>query len=498
MEDGLPEGVRTNIKSVLYKQQSGMFPNRIIIEGDFWTPLAGTRGLPESDYVGTFEREIRLSASGAVESVIHHKMYVKEDWQGMGIGGAFVTRSMQAAKDAGAKSVEMTAYSDDYANGVATWVLMGFDGQVSGTGRALSPLDASDIRKTMSKDEIMRDYGKGRGTISADLTFDLSKLSSGEQTIAAALNLGMFQRALDGELTEYLEPPPPTDISATVELACHSAACAPPPVGRGGSLHAGMHRASAAERKSFAVPPAWTDVHISDDPNAALIVRGVDSKGRSQYRYSAEHTASAGAVKFERVKQLHKQIDALDATLSVDAMTRPEAGALLLIRHFGMRPGSTRETGADVQAYGATTLEARHVQQDAVTGRTTIAFTAKKGVDVSVTTLDPVVYKSVSLAMTGKQGSDRLFDTTASRTQRYMRSVVPGGFKLKDLRTYKANAIARMAMFRKRRPKTAAQFSKMRLAVADQVAAQLGNTRTVALNSYINPTVFAPWEASIK
>ena len=85
--------------------------------------------------------------------------------------------------------------------------------------------------------------------------------------------------------------------------------------------------------------------------------------------------------------------------------------------------------------------------------------------------------------------------------QDFLHRYVPDQFKVKDLRTYKANATAIELVSRMRRPKTWAEFRKKRAQVADEVAKQLGNTRAVALGSYIDtmvpPTVFQAWEEAL-
>jgi len=71
------------------------------------------------------------------------------------------------------------------------------------------------------------------------------------------------------------------------------------------------------------------------------------------------------------------------------------------------------------------------------------------------------------------------------------------GFKLKDMRTYHANDRAAEFIGSTRPPKTKQEFAKKRNEIGDRVAAELGNTRTMALNSYINPAVFSDWREKI-
>lgn len=63
------------------------------------------------------------------------------------------------------------------------------------------------------------------------------------------------------------------------------------------------HEARLAKLK---VPPGVTDVRLNDDPNAALQVRWVDSKGRKVRFYTSAHSEKAAAEKWQRVKEFHK------------------------------------------------------------------------------------------------------------------------------------------------------------------------------------------------
>ena len=308
--------------------------------------------------------------------------------------------------------------------------------------------------------------------------------------------------------------PPPIGTGGSNESAGGSSAKAPTPAGTGGSSSStrpGFRTLTAAEKTAIAngtwdkdigttnykIPPAWTDVQIAEDPNSPLVVVGKDAKGRSQYRYTAAHDAQQADIKFARTAELSKVIGKLDESIARDAPTNDTAAALALVRHFGLRPGSTTDTQAAQQAYGATTLQARHVRQYPETGRTTISFVGKKGVKITVSTTDKDIFALVASRMEGKSGSDSLFQTSDQDLRAYMDSSIGEGFHPKDLRTYHANATALSMVSSMRRPTTRAKLKVARNKVADAVAKQLGNSRTMALNSYINPTVFAEWEAQL-
>lgn len=242
-------------------------------------------------------------------------------------------------------------------------------------------------------------------------------------------------------------------------------------------------------------PPAWTDVHVADRPEGVngMLARGIDSKGRQQYLYSAEHTERQAAAKWARLTAFAEHLDDLDAALASDAPTDDAAAALALIRATGMRPGGTGDTKADKQAYGATTLLGSHVTLDGGTAR--FRFTGKKGVDIDITTDDPTAIAALT-ARADRIGSDEpLFTTSAAQVNAYLDRVTRPEFKVKDLRTVKANVTAaRLVAARPTPPESPRERKRWINEVGDAVAAVLGNTRTVALASYINPVVFGPWQ----
>jgi HK97 family phage portal protein len=264
----------------------------------------------------------------------------------------------------------------------------------------------------------------------------------------------------------------------------------------------GMSAATPERKEEFkakigrSIPPAWTDVQIADDlDHSSLLVQGRDAKGRRQAWYSQEHTKAQAEKKFTRIKALSTHTDKLDSALDRDAMTNDDAGALTLIRRMGMRPGSNANRGANTQAHGATNLKAKHVKLNP-DGSATLDFTGKDGVHIVLHTKDKQVIDVLSSRKIGKGDDEPLFNTNEDRVRRYMNNEggIPKEFLLKDLRTLKANTIALDEVKKKPVPKTKQEFQKSRLEVGSTVAGHLGNDRSMALNSYINPTVFSNWD----
>ena len=242
------------------------------------------------------------------------------------------------------------------------------------------------------------------------------------------------------------------------------------------------------------LPPAWTDVVYNPDPNGTILVKGRDAKGRPQYMYSEKFVAVQAATKFARVAEMDAKFKGIarqnEANRS-DPTKREQADCLKLIMETGIRPGSTQETLAKTKAYGATTLEGRHV---VVSGsKVTLKFTGKKGVALAI----PVENKgtaSMLRARAAKAGPNgKLFGTSDGALRAYTHTLDGGGFKTKDFRTHLGTSTAAELVRKAPVPKTVKEYKKAVRAVAVEVSRRLGNTPVVALESYINPSVFAGW-----
>ena len=271
----------------------------------------------------------------------------------------------------------------------------------------------------------------------------------------------------------------------------HPGDSATPAGGSSGSSRAGMHPASPDERKTLKIPPAWTDVHVADDPEASLRAVGKDEAGRTQRRYSAAHTTGASVAKFARGQGFDAEhpslVEAMHRDSQPGAKAREEALALRLIDRTGLRVGSDAETGAKVKAYGISTLTADHVKVDG--DRIELSFTGKKGVPNHKVIEDPAL--ASELRERAAKGG-RIFATTDAKVRDYLHSI-DGHFKVKDFRTHNALRVAAQAVAETPAPKTAAEFKKARAAVGERVAQHLCNEPAEALKSYVDPRVFSGW-----
>jgi len=173
---------------------------------------------------------------------------------------------------------------------------------------------------------------------------------------------------------------------------------------------------------------------------------------------------------------------------------RERASCARLVQATGIRPGSEKDTLADKKAYGATTLEGRHVSVQA--GNVRLKFTGKKGVSLDLPVDDPVVSKDLIARKKAAGRTGKLFDTNSRQVLSYNKSKDGGGYKTKDFRTAKGTNTAVDVINRMPKPRNAKEYKMAVRDVAKQVSAVLGNTPAIALQSYIDPTVFAGWKGA--
>ena len=128
-------------------------------------------------------------------------------------------------------------------------------------------------------------------------------------------------------------------------------------------------RATLEHLKALAIPPAWRDAWAARDPEERVQARGIDSRGRMQYRYSAEALAAAAEDKFAHMLHFAETLPELRKRVDHDLRRRPqqvdlEQGTALAVRLLDrglFRVGNPRYTH-DNHTYGLTTLRREQVE----------------------------------------------------------------------------------------------------------------------------------------
>ncbi len=251
--------------------------------------------------------------------------------------------------------------------------------------------------------------------------------------------------------------------------------------------------------EGLVIPPAWTELWISPDPDGHLQVVGRDAKGRKQYRYHPHWRTYRDEHKYGRLAAFGAALPDLRSRVDHD-LSRPYlprekvlATVVRLLDWTLIRIGN-EEYARTNESFGLTTLRDDHVDVEGSAVR--FSFRGKSGkdheVDIRDRRLARVIKRSQDLP------GQHLFQYLDAGEPRaigsqdvndYLREISGENFTAKDFRTWGGTVVAA------RRLREAGPFESAREAngnVVDAVKAvarHLGNTPAVARRSYIHPAV---------
>ena len=86
--------------------------------------------------------------------------------------------------------------------------------------------------------------------------------------------------------------------------------------------------------KSLVIPPAWTQVWISAQPNGHLQATGRDVKGRKQSRYHPRWRETRDETKYERMTHFARALPAIRARVATGSVRRSRIGSSMLRARF--------------------------------------------------------------------------------------------------------------------------------------------------------------------
>jgi DNA topoisomerase I len=259
-----------------------------------------------------------------------------------------------------------------------------------------------------------------------------------------------------------------------------------------------------ARIRELAIPPAWKDVWICPDELGHLQATGVDAAGRKQYRYHDRWRARRDAQKFEAMldfaRALPRTRKRIARDLHGDEATRERVlacAARLLDLGFFRVGGETY--AVENESFGLATIQRGHVsvREDEVV----FDYPAKSGQRrLQAIADDDVVAVIAQLKRRRTESPDllaykdgrRWVDVRSDDINEYVKAVSGNeGFSAKDFRTWNATVLAAIAIADLGADAKSKSARKRAVSAAvKHVAAYLGNTPTVARNSYIDPRVF--------
>jgi DNA topoisomerase I len=263
---------------------------------------------------------------------------------------------------------------------------------------------------------------------------------------------------------------------------------------------------------SLVLPPAWQEVWICPYPNGHLQAVGTDAAGRKQYRYHDDWRTRRDSAKFDTMLEFARALPDLRAVVEQqltghEALDRDRvlACAVRLLDRGFFRIGTEIGRSGDIETFGLTTMRKEHVS---ISGNElSFEYMAKGGKHRVESVVDPNVREIVATLKRRRNGGDELLafkdgdtwvDVTARDVNAWIKEATGGDFSAKDFRTWSATVLAAVALAVSGMAATSPSARKRAEArAAKEVAYYLGNTPTVARNSYIDPRVFDRYRAGV-
>jgi len=253
-----------------------------------------------------------------------------------------------------------------------------------------------------------------------------------------------------------------------------------------------------ARIRSLAIPPAWTNVWISPDPEGHIQATGRDAKGRKQYRYHPHWREVRDAVKYERLvdfcRALPRIRTAVERDLACSCLCKRKVVATIvsLMERAQLRVGN-EEYARKNDSYGATTLRNRHVRFRGPSFE--LSYRAKSGIERCIRVTDRKLARIVRQChdLPGKRLFEYVDDegnvkpVTSMDVNDYLREVSEGPFTAKDYRTWAATMAAALLLCAIEHPGSERACKRCINEALAKVAGKLGHTVAICRSSYVHP-----------
>lgn len=272
----------------------------------------------------------------------------------------------------------------------------------------------------------------------------------------------------------------------------------------------GPHGKRVADEKtltrihSLVIPPAWTDVWISRDPDGHIQATGRDQRGRKQYRYHPRWSESRDDVKYAGLQNFARALPKIRKHIDADLRRRElprervVASIVWLLDNTMIRIGNAAYA-RDNKSFGLTTLKSRHVEVEGTKLR--FAFKGKSGKEWKLKLVDRRMARIIrTIQELPGQHLFQYIDEAGERhvvnsqdVNDYIRQAAGGDFSSKHFRTWGGTVRALSLFAQIPLPDTKAGTARAMNVVIDEVARRLGNTRSVCRQCYIHPEVMESW-----
>src|SRR5690606_18277629 len=255
---------------------------------------------------------------------------------------------------------------------------------------------------------------------------------------------------------------------------------------------------------ALAIPPAWEQVRITDDPRGHLQAVGRDAKNRKQYRYHPQWSKIRNRTKFHKMASFGKQLPMIrqqvERDLKLKGWPREKVLALIikLMEETQIRIGNQQYAKIN-KSYGLSTLRKKHVEIHR--DKMKFEFVGKKGLGQSVgirkKKLDRLVNRCMDLPgcelfqFIDVQGNKQSVDS--SMVNLYLHELTEDCFTAKDFRTWGASVIFFNALLELGTAQGETDIQQNLLIAFDAAADALGNTRNVCRKYYVHPVLVSAY-----
>ena len=243
--------------------------------------------------------------------------------------------------------------------------------------------------------------------------------------------------------------------------------------------------------EALAIPPAWTDVWISSDPDNHILATGRDDAGRKQYLYHERWRTVRDEQKYADLAEFATRLVRIRRRVAADLggrhLTRERtiAAVVRLLDRTLVRIGN--ETyAAENDTFGLTTLESRHVRRHA--DRHVLSFDGKNGAAWEVEVDDGPTRAVIDECRARREPQLFCFvtdggvvDLTSAQVNDYLLAVAGPAATARTFRTWGGSVVAAEML----------ALGEGELAAIDAAADVLGNTRAVCRSCYVAPAVLA-------
>ena len=260
--------------------------------------------------------------------------------------------------------------------------------------------------------------------------------------------------------------------------------------------------------RALAIPPAWTDVWISPDPDGHIQATGRDQKGRKQYRYHPGWTACRDEAKFSSLVAFASVVPKIRERIDRDLRRPGVPRERVLASIVWLLDRTLIRIGNDVysrqnESFGLTTLRHRHVSIEGQQMR--FSFIGKSGKEWKLKLSDRRIARVVgSIEELPGQHLFQYLDGEGERrpvhshdVNAYLHETAGPQFSSKHFRTWAATTGAAVLLAEREPARTGRDLARVTNEVIDQVAARLRNTRAVCRRCYVHPLVVERWEEGV-